>query len=108
MSHYDVNDKPCYIKGNYSISRVKYNSNDCIIEQSVYDINDRPCIETIMGSHIICTAYDTYNYLTDVLKVIDAEKIKIGMSGTLAPIDFQLDNFRYIVTPVRRSRNENY
>lgn len=66
VSHYDVNDKPCYIKGNYSISRVKYNSNDCIIEQSVYDINDRPCIETIMGSHIICTAYDTYNYLTDV------------------------------------------
>ena len=66
VSHYDVNDKPCYIKGNYSISRVKYNSNDCIIEQSVYDINDRPCIETIMGSHIICTAYDTYNYLTNV------------------------------------------
>ena len=66
VSHYDVNDKPCYIKGNYSISRVKYNSNDCIIEQSVYDNNDRPCIETIMGSHIICTAYDTYNYLTDV------------------------------------------
>ena len=44
-----------------------------------------------------------YNYLTDVLKVIDAEKIEIGMSGTLKPIDFQLDNFRYIVTPVRRN-----
>ena len=44
-----------------------------------------------------------YKYLTDVLKVIDAEKVKIGMSGTLAPIDFQLDNFRYIVTPVRRN-----
>ena len=44
-----------------------------------------------------------YKYLTDVLKVIDAEKIKIGMSGTLAPIDFQEINFRYIVTPVRRN-----
>ena len=44
-----------------------------------------------------------YNYLTDVLKVIDAEKTKIGMSGTLKPIDFQENNFRYIVTPVRRN-----
>ena len=42
-------------------------------------------------------------YLTDVLKVIDAEKIKIGMSGALAPLDFQENNFRYIVTPVRRN-----
>ena len=44
-----------------------------------------------------------YKYLTDVLKVIDAEKIKIGMSGALAPLDFQENNFRYIVTPVRRN-----
>ncbi len=44
-----------------------------------------------------------YNYLTDALKVIDAENLTIGMSGELKPIDFQLDNFRYIVTPVRRN-----
>lgn len=66
VSHYDVKDKPCYISGNYSISRIKYNSNDCIIEQSVYDINDKPCVETIMGSHMIRTSYDDYNYLIDV------------------------------------------
>lgn len=42
-------------------------------------------------------------YLTDVLKVMDAEKVKIGLSGNLQPLDCQLDNFRYIVTPVRRS-----
>jgi hypothetical protein len=34
VSHYDVNEKPCYNKNNYSISRVQYNSNDCIVEQS--------------------------------------------------------------------------
>ncbi len=32
-----------------------------------------------------------------------AEKITIGMSKSLAPVDFQAENFHYVVTPVRRS-----
>ena len=44
-----------------------------------------------------------FGYWSDVLKVVDAEKITIGMSKPLAPVDFQADNFHYVVTPVRRS-----
>ena len=44
-----------------------------------------------------------FNYWSDVLKVVDAEKITIGMSKPLAPVDFQAENFHYVVTPVRRS-----
>lgn len=42
-------------------------------------------------------------YWLDVLKIVDAEKITIGMTKPLAPVDFQADNFHYVVTPVRRS-----
>ncbi len=45
-----------------------------------------------------------YNYLTDALKVIDADKIQIGLTETLKPIEIKpVDNesFKYIVTPVR-------
>ena len=47
-----------------------------------------------------------HNYIFDALKVIDAEKIKIGLTGKLAPIDIKIvddDSFRYVVTPVRRN-----
>lgn len=44
-----------------------------------------------------------YEYLTDVLKAIDAEKVRIGLSESLKPADFQSENFRYVVTPVRRT-----
>jgi len=47
-----------------------------------------------------------HNYILEVLKVIDAEKIQIGLSEKLKPIDLKIvddDSFRYIVTPVRRS-----
>lgn len=44
-----------------------------------------------------------YNYWTDVLKVVDAEKITIGMTAPLAPVSLQVDNFRYVATPVRRA-----
>lgn len=44
-----------------------------------------------------------FGYWTDVLKVVDADKITIGMSKPLAPVDFQAENFHYVVTPVRRS-----
>ena len=42
-----------------------------------------------------------YKYLTDVLKVIDAEKICVKMSEKLKPIEFQEEDYRYVVTPVR-------
>ncbi len=43
-----------------------------------------------------------YSYFTDVLKILDAEKITLGMKTPLAPIDLQVGNFRYVATPVRR------
>jgi len=46
-----------------------------------------------------------YNYLIDALKVIDTDNIKIGLSGTLKPIEIKPvgdDSFSYVVTPVRR------
>ena len=42
-----------------------------------------------------------YEYLLDVLKVMESEEVSISMSSNLAPLDFQEENFRYIVTPVR-------
>ena len=46
------------------------------------------------------------NYWLDVLKVLDAEKIVIGLTKPLAPVDVKIvgdDSFHYVVTPVRRS-----
>ena len=45
-------------------------------------------------------------YWLDVLKVLDAEKIIIGLTKPLAPVDVKIvgdDSFHYVVTPVRRS-----
>lgn len=45
-------------------------------------------------------------YWLDVLKVLDTEKIIIGMTKPLAPAEVKIvgdDSFQYIVTPVRRS-----
>ena len=45
------------------------------------------------------------NYWLDVLKVLDAEKIIIGLTKPLAPAEVKIvgdDSFQYIVTPVRR------
>ena len=45
------------------------------------------------------------NYWLDVLKVLDAEKIVIGLTKPLAPVDVKIvgdDSFHYVVTPVRR------
>lgn len=45
------------------------------------------------------------NYVTDVLKVIDTEKIVFGLTEDLKPAEIKAvgdDSFRYIVTPVRR------
>lgn len=44
-------------------------------------------------------------YWLDVLKVLDAEKIIIGLTKPLAPVDVKIvgdDSFHYVVTPVRR------
>lgn len=46
------------------------------------------------------------NYWLDVLKVIDVEKIVVGLTKPLVPVDVKIvgdDSFRYVVTPVRRS-----
>lgn len=46
------------------------------------------------------------NYLIEALKVIDAEKIQIGLTESLKPIEIKSvddDSFKYVVTPVRRS-----
>ena len=45
-------------------------------------------------------------YWLDVLKVLDTEKIIIGMTKPLAPAEVKMvgdDSFQYIITPVRRS-----
>lgn len=45
-------------------------------------------------------------YWLDVLKVLDAEKIVVGLTKPLAPVDVKIvgdDSFQYVVTPVRRS-----
>ena len=47
-----------------------------------------------------------YNYLIDALRATNAEKIQIGLSGELKPIEIKPvddDSFQYIVTPVRRN-----
>lgn len=62
--------------------------------------------EENISAEIKCGEMDIgfyFGYWTDVLKVVDAEKITIGMSKELAPVDFQTENFHYVVTPVRRS-----
>lgn len=46
------------------------------------------------------------NYWLDVLKVLDAGKIIVGLTKTLAPAEVKIvgdDSFQYVVTPVRRS-----
>ena len=46
------------------------------------------------------------NYLIDALKVIDADKIQIGLTESLKPIKIKPvddESFQYVVTPVRRS-----
>lgn len=45
-----------------------------------------------------------YNYLTDVLKVVDAPDINIAFNGQFSPALVTVpgdDNFKYVVTPVR-------
>ena len=98
VSHYDVNDNPCYIKGNYSLSRVKYNSNDCVIEQSVYDIVDKPCVETIMGSHMIRTAYDGYNYLTAVEIYNEKKELTLSSVCHFAKQIISYDDYHQLIS----------
>ena len=61
-------------------------------------------VATITGGELDISF--NYNYLTEALKVMDADKIQIGLSGNLKPIKITPvgdDSFHYVVTPVRRS-----
>ncbi len=79
-------------------------ADECLkISANSYDVGkaEENISAEIMGGELDI-GFD-FNYWSDVLKVVDAEKITIGMSKSLAPVDFQAENFHYVVTPVRRS-----
>lgn len=44
-----------------------------------------------------------FEYLIDVLQILDTEKCTIGLTEPLKPALLQSENFRYVVTPIRRT-----
>lgn len=86
----------------YETVTFSFANNELKISASSFDVGNA---EEIIPAEISGGELDisfTCSYWLDVLKIVDAEKITIGMTKPLAPVSFQVDNFRYVVTPVRK------
>lgn len=93
VSHCDIDDNPCYIEGSYSISKAKYDSKDRIIETRYFDIEGNPCIENVMGSHIIRSKYDEYNYQIQIDLYNEKEELAISPISHFATIKEEFDEY---------------
>ena len=90
----------------YQIVALQFANNELKISATSNDIGKA---EEIVQAEITGGELDiafNVNYLLDVLKVLDAGKIIIGLTKLLAPAEVKIvgdDSFQYVVTPVRRS-----